>query len=81
MTLISAVFQGEDGSLGFRTHHRYELYCWAGRKPGIADSFMFNFGVDFPIWIQRLNASGRCPYQSIETFLANWTDIKVEGHR
>jgi hypothetical protein len=59
--VIQAVFTGTDGSMGYRKGELYSLKV-AGSH-GVA--------------VQRLDGTGKCPYQSLSAFLANWSDVKV----
>ncbi len=67
MTKIYAKFIGEDGSLGYKNGREYilEVEATSGFKTG------------HTIEISREDGGGFCPYKNIETFLENWTDIKV----
>lgn len=60
--VVRAQFRGMDGSLGYIRHQVYELRTY-GEQPGA------------PITISRLDGSGKCPYASLEAFLANWTPL------
>lgn len=61
-SVVKAQFKGADGSLGYIRHQVYELRIYAER-PGA------------PITISRFDGSGKCPYASLEAFLANWTPL------
>lgn len=54
----TAKFKGKDGSAGYRTGQFYELRFIDSDK--------------YPVVIERLDGSGRCPYGSMRAFLDNW---------
>lgn len=58
---IQAVFTGKDGSMGYQKGYSYTLKV--ADVQGIS--------------VQRLDGTGRCPYQSLSAFLANWDLVKV----
>ena len=60
---ITAIFQGQDGSLGFRKGQKYEI-------------IVKHQGFEF-IMVESGQLS--CEYQSMISFLDNWNDIKVIG--
>jgi len=67
MTKIHARFIGKDGSMGFHTNQVYEMLI---SRPKAS---LFSRRNDVVI-----ESSGvKCPYVTIEAFLANWTDIKT----
>jgi hypothetical protein len=67
MPTIKAIFQGKDGSLGYRSNHIYELRVSKGSNGAI--------------FIHRKNDKhddGGCFYDSEKMFLRNWaTSRKV----
>lgn len=56
--LISAVYTGKDGSLGYRTGQAYKLRIYGNS-------------------IMREAQEGWCPYSNLQTFLRNWTNVRV----
>lgn len=58
--LVSAIFIGEEGSMGY--------------KHGITYQIRFSIKQD-KISIQRPNGTGVCPYDSLKKFLENWNVI------
>ncbi len=66
-TIVSAVFTGKDGSLGYRTNEKYDLIVQSAPLFGIPGA---------QIIVSRLDGSGRCPYRNIITFLQNWDNIE-----
>lgn len=59
--IIQAVFTGQDGSMGYEKGRTYTLKVRSVQ------------GVS----VQRLDGTGKCPYQSLSAFLANWDQVKV----
>lgn len=63
------IFQGQDGSMGYKQGSEYALRFV---KPSFFDKFVM--GYDF--WIEDTGKSGLpCPYSSVVTFLMNWQQI------
>jgi len=67
-TIVSAIFTGEDGSLGYKRGDRYDLHIIAIQQPWVHGGAQ--------IHIMRLDGSGMCPYRNIVTFLQNWDNIE-----
>jgi len=61
---ISAVFQGENDSLGYKTGKRYTLTV----RQKLTNKFI----------VINEEKDNRCDYESIISFLNNWTDIQVK---
>lgn len=72
-TIVSAVFTGEDGSLGYRRDQQYDLLVVALPHPWL------NYRGS-QIQVMRLDGTGACPYRNIVTFLQNWTKVIVIDH-
>ena len=71
---ISAVFQGKDGSLGYRNNHIYQLRLYL-RLSDTGNRWL----------VQSTGKEGSCYYDSEKAFLKNWmTSRKVlvekKGH-
>lgn len=63
LTRVSATFIGQDGSMGYKNNHTYNLVVLKTA----------------PIVVCREeNNSGECVYQSLSSFLKNWTNIIVK---
>lgn len=82
MIEVQATFTGQN-SLGYETGKTYRLRIWAGNRPGVLQALAYNIFQDDPILIARstrfpsiYDGGGLCPYQNIETFLHNWTNIR-----
>ncbi len=67
-TIVSAIFTGEDGSLGYKRGDRYDLRIVALPHPWL------NYRGS-QIQVMRLDMTGVCPYRNIVTFLQNWDHI------
>lgn len=65
--IITATFIGENGSLGYENGKEYEL------KLSVLQMGSHNpkIGICNPV-----DASGKCQYSNIITFLKNWSDVK-----
>lgn len=63
---IRATFTGAN-SLGYKTGKEYELR--------LSDRHSFFDWKSFSI--SRIDGSGKCPYESIYSFLKNWDNIQV----
>lgn len=63
MTFIAAIFIGTDGSCGYMHERRYVLRV------------TFDVHAGYPITIERQDGTGYCPYQSLNAFLNNWSNV------
>jgi hypothetical protein len=63
--IITATFKGQDGSLKYKTHKEYKLK-------------VVSYSNSATIEIEDLNPrpAGNCQYESIFSFLENWTNVK-----
>ena len=82
MIEVTAKFIGKN-SLGYVHGNTYRLRVWAGRRPGVMSALTYNLMQDYPITIERAirseyDGGGMCPYSSIETFLRNWSDVRID---
>lgn len=82
MIEVQATFIGKS-SLGYESGKIYRIRIWSGKRPGIVSALTYNLIQDYPITIARstrfpymYDGGGLCPYQDIESFLKNWTNIK-----
>jgi hypothetical protein len=63
--IITATFKGQDGSLKYKTHKEYKLK-------------VVSYSNSATIEIEDLNPrpAGNCQYESMFSFLENWTNVK-----
>lgn len=65
---VKAIFKGQDGSCGYNTNKEYTLIVSRG-------SYEHRPYVDL-ISIKNIDGGGLCDYESIESFLNNWDNIR-----
>lgn len=72
---IKAKFIGENGSLGYKRGKEYYLSLSSYRY-GL---FGYREGIQIELFYYKemLNGVGICPYSSLESFLSNWTNIRL----
>lgn len=69
MILVDATFIGKDGSMGYKKGQRYQLLVSRKRIRPILPNAM----------LSKRARPRPCPYNSIESFLKNWSDISYFG--
>ena len=75
--IVNARFIGQNGSMGYRRGAKYNITVHTARR-GL-------FGERVSILVHRhqlpkkggVIASFGCPYESVESFLSNWTEVRV----
>jgi hypothetical protein len=72
---IIATFIGTD-SLGYEHGKIYVLKIWDNSTSKFSRILSHGLLHEPPIAICREDGAGFCPYQTIETFLQNWNNIK-----